>query len=380
MKGAPLAADRPHPGHIAADGWSLALWVPAALVAHIAGAAAITWIWSADAGIGEEAGFGGIAVDLVFDDGFGEPDGNPAAEAATAEMPTTPVRQAPDDTPQPVPFAEPEMPVPDQTDEILPDPVPEPEPAVAEIPELPPPEPEPPPPESVSPEPMRVTSPTAIGTAFSELAETPAPAAVEPTQSLSPDVVEPAEPADTAPAEVSVAAVAPWAPPPPQRPAVPASFVQRPTPAPAPAPANPTPPATVAATAPLGSDTSPAAGRPTVGQAGAPETASVPGDTGADVDGARVTYERAVLAWFERHKTYPPTAQRRGIEGQAGVLVTIADDGSITAFSLTSSSGSSLLDDAVQRMVVDASPVPPIPPALGGRPFSLRFAVQFALH
>lgn len=380
MTGAPLAADRPHPGHIAPDGWSLALWVPAAIVAHIAGAAALTWIWSADAGIGGEAGFGGIAVDLVFDDGFGDPQGDPAAEAATADMPPTPALQAPDDTPLPVPFAEPEMPVLDQTNEVPADPVPEPDPAVAEVPE-------PPPPESTSPEPITVAAPTTIGTAVSQSAEIPPLATVEPAESLPPDPVAAAEPSD---AEPVVATAAPWAPPPPQRPAVPASFVQRPAPpaTPAPAPASPTPPAAepapepvdAAATTPLGSEATAVAAGPAAGQSSGAEMASAPGDAGIDVDGARATYEQALLAWFDRHKTYPPTAQRRGIEGRVGVSVTIATDGSVTAFHLTSSSGSSLLDDAAQRMVVDASPVPPVPPALGGGPFSLPFFVQFALR
>ena len=52
-------------------------------------------------------------------------------------------------------------------------------------------------------------------------------------------------------------------------------------------------------------------------------------------------------SWARRiQENYPSRAQREGTEGTVGVSVTVGPDGRVSACSVTSSSGSSVLDDA----------------------------------
>lgn len=48
---------------------------------------------------------------------------------------------------------------------------------------------------------------------------------------------------------------------------------------------------------------------------------------------------------------YPPSAQRDGVEGSTGVNVQVGPDGRVTTCSVTSSSGSTILDDTACRLV-----------------------------
>ena len=48
---------------------------------------------------------------------------------------------------------------------------------------------------------------------------------------------------------------------------------------------------------------------------------------------------------------YPPSAQRDGVEGSTGVSVQVGPDGRVTSCSVTSSSGSTILDDTACRLV-----------------------------
>lgn len=73
-----------------------------------------------------------------------------------------------------------------------------------------------------------------------------------------------------------------------------------------------------------------------------------------------------VQDWVNRvtrvgNMNYPREAQERGIYGELRLLVSLRNDGSIKEVSILESSGSSVLDDAVIRIVRMAAPFAPFP-------------------
>ncbi len=404
-----LSAGGPRHRRADADRLSFLAWVPVALFAHMAGAAALTWLWTTDPDQASGAGFGGIAVDLVFDGGSGQEESSGQANGAPVAEPVATTVSPPEADPETAstedPVVAPVAPVP--LAERVPEPTDVPPPAVA--PQAEPvdvPVAAPAPNEDVRLEPMESAEPEVLEApppseppieetvaTLPEPAALPetaaAPAAGVPLGEAAP-VVE-AEPPETAAADAASdvtepVATIPWAPPPVRRPAVPASFAPRPATAPpAPRVATVTQPAPApvqeaAAPAPSGPQAASLPDDPAGLPGEAPAGIAAPGTTGVGADSTGDDYRRSLQAWFERHKTYPPVARSRGIQGQAVIQITIAADGSITASQLTGSSGSSLLDDAVRRMVQAASPVPPIPAALGSGPLTMSLPVVFALR
>lgn len=94
---------------------------------------------------------------------------------------------------------------------------------------------------------------------------------------------------------------------------------------------------------------------------------------------AEASYYAALLAWLERHKEYPRRAQLRRMEGVAHLRFTIDGQGRVTGHRIERSSGHDTLDDAVERMIAKASPLPPIPAALGKDSLDVVVPIQFFL-
>lgn len=70
-------------------------------------------------------------------------------------------------------------------------------------------------------------------------------------------------------------------------------------------------------------------------------------------------YLAKLLRHLERYKTYPSAAKLRQIEGKVQLHLRIDQDGSVSLWRITKSSGQPILDDAVARMVAAAQPLPP---------------------
>ena len=68
----------------------------------------------------------------------------------------------------------------------------------------------------------------------------------------------------------------------------------------------------------------------------------------------------SLAAWLAAHKTYPEIARRRGEQGRAVVRFTVDRDGQVLDVQLVSGTGSTSLDDAVERMLHGAH-LPAIP-------------------
>jgi|GEM_PF-972350 len=72
-------------------------------------------------------------------------------------------------------------------------------------------------------------------------------------------------------------------------------------------------------------------------------------------------YEQEISLWVARHKVYPESAKKQGIEGNAIVRIRVNRNGSIIYSSIEQSSGNNTIDDAVMEMVRQSDPVPHIP-------------------
>lgn len=76
---------------------------------------------------------------------------------------------------------------------------------------------------------------------------------------------------------------------------------------------------------------------------------------------------------------YPPSAQRDGVEGTTGFTLQVGPDGKVTSCSITASSGSSILDDTVCRLMTRRARFTPGKDSDGsatGGVFSSRFRWQ----
>jgi protein TonB len=73
---------------------------------------------------------------------------------------------------------------------------------------------------------------------------------------------------------------------------------------------------------------------------------------------------------------YPPSAQRDGVEGSTGVRVQVGPDGRVTACAVTSSSGSTILDDTACRLVTRRARFNPAKEA-GGSAIASSWAGRF---
>jgi len=107
---------------------------------------------------------------------------------------------------------------------------------------------------------------------------------------------------------------------------------------------------------------------------------SLPVNAPLNNDALTATYENIVVAWLERSKRYPDRAIRRGIEGEALLTLRISNTGDVLAFNVEDSSGFSILDEEVRRMVQRASPFPPMPENLSTRELSFSIPIAFRLE
>ena len=73
---------------------------------------------------------------------------------------------------------------------------------------------------------------------------------------------------------------------------------------------------------------------------------------------------------------YPPSAQRDGVEGTTGFAISVGPDGKVQSCSVTSSSGSSILDDTVCRLLTRRARFNAAKDA-GGNPVEFTYASRF---
>lgn len=218
-------------------------------------------------------------------------------------------------------------------------PEPEAEPPPEPVAEAPPPQPAPPP-EPPPPEPVAMAEPPP-----------PEPMAPEPPQ-VEPPPPEPPPPPD----EV---AELPLPPPPPPPEPKPVTTPRRPPPPPRPV----TPTVAEAPPTPV----QPAA--PPPAPAAAPVAASLPPN-----------YISLLMRTLERHRRYPDEARWRRTQGVALLRFRMRRDGTVVGYRIERSAGDPALDQAVQTMIQEASPLPAPPADVVGDPVELTVPVRFSLR
>ncbi|MGE0715294.1 MAG: TonB family protein [Alphaproteobacteria bacterium] len=168
----------------------------------------------------------------------------------------------------------------------------------------------------------------------------------------------------TQPVEERVEQRAHEPPPPPQpkprrpqpRPVQAPSTVVSDAPAPAPAPMpSPAPPAQTAMLAP-------------------------PVPRAAPPAGPSQSYLAALRAQLERHKTYPPMAQRRRMEGTTTVRFVLGRNGAVLSHRIVTSSGFSILDREVEELLQRATPLPPLPADVVADTLEIVVPISFYLR
>ncbi len=103
---------------------------------------------------------------------------------------------------------------------------------------------------------------------------------------------------------------------------------------------------------------------------------SAPPAPSADELAARkASYLEALSRLIDRHKSYPPVARRRGLEGAAKVAFTVRGNGQVAALDC---SGRRPFDSAACDAVRHAEPLPPLPPGIGNR-LDIHFTLRFRL-
>lgn len=101
---------------------------------------------------------------------------------------------------------------------------------------------------------------------------------------------------------------------------------------------------------------------------------------GGGTPGAQADYFAEVQDWLERHKRYPRRAKLRQLQGVAVLRFIVMRDGSISRYSVEESSGHSLLDAEVLKLVVRAQPLPSIPKNMPSPEIELFVPIEFSLN
>jgi protein TonB len=91
------------------------------------------------------------------------------------------------------------------------------------------------------------------------------------------------------------------------------------------------------------------------------------------------TWNAAIAAWLHRNKTYPQAARALGQQGSSDVRFTVARDGTVLEVHLTRTTGSSILDEAVRRLLTGAR-VPAFPADMPHERVTVQVQISYSLN
>lgn len=127
----------------------------------------------------------------------------------------------------------------------------------------------------------------------------------------------------------------------------------------------------------------PPAARPAIPAPSAPAqstptspTAQPPSAASSAVSNA--AWRDALVAWLQRHKTYPEMARQEGTEGRVMVHFTASRDGRVLDVGLAQSSGSRVLDEAALGLLRGAR-LPPFPAGTAQETMSATLPITYQL-
>lgn len=117
----------------------------------------------------------------------------------------------------------------------------------------------------------------------------------------------------------------------------------------------------------------PSAAAPATTTVGGTGTGGAPGEAGVvKVSAAMLAnkgnavYVGTLFSWLEKYRQYPRRARLTNTEGTVMLRFRIDRDGNLLAWNIVRSSGSPLLDKAVEDMITAADPLPKVPVEFGG--------------
>ena len=90
-------------------------------------------------------------------------------------------------------------------------------------------------------------------------------------------------------------------------------------------------------------------------------------------------YRALLSAWLESHKRYPESARERGEEGHAVLRFLVDRSGRVLDYAITSSSGYTDLDHAVEEMMSGAT-LPPFPAGMLEPRMEVSVTIRFSLR
>ncbi len=102
--------------------------------------------------------------------------------------------------------------------------------------------------------------------------------------------------------------------------------------------------------------------------------------SGAGAGTALQGYLAKVRSLLEKNKIYPQQARSRNEQGTVVIRFTIGADGSIAGISLSSSSGSTILDQAAQETVHKVGRFPPIPAEVKKNSLTVQVPLAYRLQ
>ncbi len=94
----------------------------------------------------------------------------------------------------------------------------------------------------------------------------------------------------------------------------------------------------------------------------------------------KLAFSSQVRTKIAQTKFYPPTARRRGFEGEPVVAFMLGSTGDLLEISIKSPSQHKLLNDAALNAVRSASPYPPIPELLKVKTLRFKLPISFILE
>lgn len=157
----------------------------------------------------------------------------------------------------------------------------------------------------------------------------------------------------------------------------------QPKPKPRPAPTRPSQqPASDTATARRNPDAKPAGGQDATNspaQAATRSNRTQAGSTGS-VSDTPPDYRSELRSWLAKHKDYPRRARRLRQEGTAILYFVMDRNGHVLNWEIRKSSGHPLLDEAVEKMIKDADPMPALPDSVTMQRLALTVPVSFQLR
>jgi len=109
-------------------------------------------------------------------------------------------------------------------------------------------------------------------------------------------------------------------------------------------------------------------------------TGSADALTSGGTPGYKRNYYALIAATLAKHKRYPKYARKKGQEGTVLLSFTVLSSGLVKDIKIKQSSGHSLLDRSVKKMLQQASPLPPFPAQQTARELNISIPIVFKLN